>query len=95
MKLIKKYDENGNEYFEEILETNEEIKKNVESAKIRRKKKLKRKILFAVFFLLIIIISGLSLFNKISLSFLGNSETLISFIMLFVGIAGLEEASRR
>lgn len=95
MKLIKKQDYNGNDYYEEILETKEEMKESIKKSKQKRQKKKKIKIIFFIISMTIIILSALSLFNKINIQFLGDSQALVSFISLFIGIAILEETARR
>lgn len=95
MKLIKKQDRNGNEYYEEILETNEEMHRSIKNSRKKNKKKKTVKITIFLISLIIVIISGLVLFNKIDLPFLKQYESIISLITLFAGIGGIEEAARR
>lgn len=95
MKLIKKYDKNGNEYYEEILETNEEIENSINtSVKNRRKRnniawiKFIICILFLVLFVLIFL-------NKIKIEFIENNHYLISVLGFLFTCAIIEKMARK
>ncbi|MCH5315272.1 MAG: hypothetical protein J1E81_05110 [Eubacterium sp.] len=95
MKLIKKQDNNGNDYYEEILETKEEINESINNSIKKRKKKRTKKIITMIISIVICIISGLALFNKITLDFLGDYQIIISFFTFFIGFTGFEESARK
>lgn len=93
MKLIKKTDNNGNEYYEEILETKEEMTESIDKTiKNRRKKKIKYTIMLLLS-LAIIIIFGLMALDKINI--LNEKYKLLEVIIVMIGVAGLEESARR
>lgn len=95
MKLIKKQDNNGNDYYEEILETDEEIKKSLEQTNIKRNKKNKITLIVFILSLIITIVDLLMLFNKIDINILGEKQKIIEWIILIIGIIGMEESTRR
>lgn len=95
MKLIKKQDNNGNDYYEEILETDEEIKKSLEQTNIKRNKKNKITLIVFILSLIITIVDLLILFNKININILGEKQKIIEWIILIIGITGMEESTRR
>lgn len=93
MKLIKKTDNNGNEYYEEILETKEEMIENIDNTIKSRKKKKTKYIITLLLSLAIIIIFGLMALGKINI--FDEKYRLLEMIIVMIGIAGLEESARK
>lgn len=95
MKLIKKYDENGNEYYEEILETNEEIQNSINNTIKKNKKRNKKawiKFLICILFLILFILIFL---NKIPIEFIEQNHYLIGTLGFIFTSAIIERLARK
>lgn len=95
MKLIKKYDENGNEYYEEILETDEEIKNSINNTIRKNKKRNKKAWIKFIILILLIIFFVLVFLNKIPIEFLQKYNYVIGGLGILFTIAIIERIARK
>ena len=95
MKLIKKYDKNGNEYYEEILETDEEIENSINTSIKNRKKRNKIAWIKFIILIVLIIFFVLVFLNKIPIEFLEKYNYIIGGLGVLFTIAFIERLARK
>lgn len=95
MKIIKRNDQYGNEYYDKVIETNEEMQAEIKQSKKRKKKRNIIILTIIIIELAIIALCGLIMFGKIEITFLGEYQKLIAFVTVFITATIAERIARK